>query len=157
MRRFAATQADLVLRSFVAVAWSMPRAIESTRVRRASCTPCSKNSCFLSRGSTLLGVVLGQAALLDLATVGGVLEELLDQVDVCHYHTPAAVSFASKLVHGISIRDVLVNQSQVALPEISSHLPAGEAANGNDHLDNQDYKSGIFSLMQVDAPAMHLG
>lgn len=32
-----------------------------------------------------------------------VLEQLLDQVDVCHYHTSAAVSLATKLVHGVSV------------------------------------------------------
>lgn len=30
------------------------------------------------------------------------LEQLLDQIHMCHNHAPAAVSLASKLVHGVS-------------------------------------------------------
>lgn len=38
-----------------------------------------------------------------MAKCGGILEQLLNQIDVCHYHTSAAVSLAAKLVHGISV------------------------------------------------------
>ena len=34
---------------------------------------------------------------------GRVLEELLDEVDVCHDHAAAAVALEAQLVHGISV------------------------------------------------------
>lgn len=72
-----------------------------------------------------------------------VLEQLLNQVDVGHDHTAAAVPLAAELIHSITvaqcqssrgydsqtrcwlllpIRDVVVNQGEVALPEIACHL-----------------------------------
>jgi hypothetical protein len=31
-----------------------------------------------------------------------ILEQLLDQVNMCHDHTPATVTLAANLVHGVS-------------------------------------------------------
>lgn len=72
----------------------------------------------------------------------GILEQFLDQVDVGHDHTAAAVALEAKLVHGITagqislaqslrklsllcvlpILDILVDQHKVALPQIACNL-----------------------------------
>ena len=71
-----------------------------------------------------------------------VLEELLNQIDVRHDHSAAAVSLASELVHGITvaqksatafltefylradlpIRSSFVNEFQISLPEVTNDL-----------------------------------
>lgn len=53
---------------------------------------------------------------------------------MCHDHSSAAVTFATKLIHSITIRDTVVEELQVALPKIADNLAARETTDGNDHL-----------------------
>lgn len=79
-----------------------------------------------------------QGDLLLVSSLGGVLEELLDQVDVRHDHTAAAVALEAELVHGLTIRGTVVHELQVSLPQVTGHLATRETADGDNHLDNRE-------------------
>lgn len=51
-----------------------------------------------------------------------VLEKLLDQIDVRHDHAPAAVAVELQLVHGVAVTDILFEELEVALPEVTDDL-----------------------------------
>jgi len=40
-----------------------------------------------------------------------IAKKFLNKVDVCHDHSPAAVTFAPKLVHCITIRNALIKEA----------------------------------------------
>jgi hypothetical protein len=50
-------------------------------------------------------------------------KELLDQVHVGHDHTPAAVTAATKLVHGITERDIRERNNSGFRNIMKRHLP----------------------------------
>lgn len=62
-----------------------------------------------------------------------VVEELLDQVNVCEHHPPAAVSLQPQLVQGVTLVKVCLQQAEICLPLVSDHLPAREASHRDDH------------------------
>ena len=76
---------------------------------------------------------MGKVDLLLLPPLGRVLEELLDEVDVRHDHSTAAVPLQTKGVHCRAVVDALVEELQVALPQIASDLATREAADRDDH------------------------
>lgn len=62
-----------------------------------------------------------------------VLEELFNEIYMCHNHPTATVTLATKLVHSIPVRYLSVDQLQVAFPQISYHLAARETSHWNYH------------------------
>jgi len=41
---------------------------------------------------------------------------------MCHEHTAAAVAFETQLVHSVTIRDIVIEETHVSLPEICNDL-----------------------------------
>ena len=48
---------------------------------------------------------------------GSILEELLDQIHVCHQHSSAAVALASELVHHITVEESVSISSRIVEEE----------------------------------------
>lgn len=86
---------------------------------------------------------------------GGLLEKLLNQVDVGHQHATAAVTLATQAVHGLTVPSVstafclsvgglfhngvpiaeslILDHLDKSLPEVAGDPTTREATNGNDH------------------------
>lgn len=71
--------------------------------------------------------------LLLVAAVRGVLEQLLDQVDVRHDHAAAAVPPQAELVHRITVGNALVDKDEIPLPQVACDFAAREAPDGDNH------------------------
>ena len=56
---------------------------------------------------------------------GFVLEELLNEINVCHEHSPAAVSLAPELVHRITVNELASFQSSQEAAVRLTHLRLG--------------------------------
>ena len=68
-----------------------------------------------------------------IAAFSVVVKELLNEVDVREHHATAAVATEAKLVHGISLREIGLQEIEVGLPLIPDYLAAGEASYRDDH------------------------
>jgi hypothetical protein len=100
---------------------------------------------------------------------GNLLQELLNQINVCHDHAATAITLQAKLVHGLSIHRIsrilarivmykpvcgaLVDELQVSLPQISSHLarrwsvpPFNLNRTGRITLPHEKHRIGIIIL-----------
>lgn len=63
-----------------------------------------------------------------------VLEELLNQVNVCEHHSPTAVSLELESVEGVTFGHVVVLEvREIRLPLVTDDLAAREASDRNDH------------------------
>eukprot|EP00274_Cyanoptyche_gloeocystis_P001438 CAMPEP_0196657044 /NCGR_PEP_ID=MMETSP1086-20130531/21428_1 /TAXON_ID=77921 /ORGANISM="Cyanoptyche gloeocystis , Strain SAG4.97" /LENGTH=87 /DNA_ID=CAMNT_0041990041 /DNA_START=786 /DNA_END=1046 /DNA_ORIENTATION=+ len=61
-------------------------------------------------------------------------QKFLDEIDMRHNHTPAAVSFQAESVKSFSLL-ILGNQKlQICLPLVANDLATGETPNGNNHV-----------------------
>jgi len=56
---------------------------------------------------------------------GFVLEKLLNEINVCHEHSPAAVSLATELVHRITVNELASFQSSQEAAVQLTHLTLG--------------------------------
>lgn len=62
-----------------------------------------------------------------------VLQELLNQVNVCQDHSPTAVTLETELGEGGTFLHSAQEQCQVGVPLVADDLAAGEATDGDDH------------------------
>ncbi len=62
-----------------------------------------------------------------------VVEELLDEVDVCEEHSPAAETREAELIEGLAFGLTLLKEREVDFPFVADSLVASEAANRDDH------------------------
>jgi hypothetical protein len=81
----------------------------------------------------LIGLHLSLGAIF----LGGIVtEKFLDQINVGHDHSPAAVPSAAKLVHSITIWNTIVQKLKVTFPKVTDNLATGETTDGDNHFSD---------------------
>eukprot|EP00117_Sycon_ciliatum_P020953 scpid103926/ scgid18524/ len=81
-----------------------------------------------------------------------VVQELLDKIDVRQQHSSAAVALEAECIQCISFSVFSLKQTQVGLPFVTNHLPAGEAANWNNHIARKEKLPALTQALLTKGP-----
>ena len=65
-----------------------------------------------------------------------VVQQLLDEINVCQQHSPAAISLHTKLSEGFPFSLPVLEQGKVLFPFVTNNLSAREATDRDNHAVN---------------------